>query len=61
MIRLAVVLYSVIATALAGSFVVAVLSAGMDTLVPILIAAGAGALLAVPVSLAVARAIIGRT
>ena len=60
MVRLALILYSLIATSLAGSFVVAVLAAGMDTLQPILIAAAAGAALAVPVSLAVARAILGR-
>jgi hypothetical protein len=60
MVRLALILYSLIATSLAGSFVVAVLAAGMDTLQPILIAAGTGAVLAVPVSVAVARAIVGR-
>jgi hypothetical protein len=60
MVRLALILYSLIATSLAGSFVVAVLAAGLDTLQPILIAAGTGAVLAVPVSVAVARAIVGR-
>ena len=56
MIRLALVLYSLIATTLAGTGVIAVLTAGYTTLVPILLSAGAGAILAIPVSLWVARA-----
>ncbi|MDP3194353.1 CTP synthetase [Tabrizicola sp.] len=55
--RLMMVLYSMIATALAGSGVIAVLSAGYDTLWPIVIAAVAGAVLALPASWAVARQI----
>ena len=55
--RLMLVLYSIIATALAGSGVVAVLTAGYATLWPIVIAAAAGALLALPVSWVVARQI----
>lgn len=55
--RLMMVLYSIIATALAGSGVVAVLTAGYATLWPIVIAAAAGALLALPVSWVVARQI----
>jgi hypothetical protein len=55
--RLMMVLYSVIATALAGSGVVAVLTAGYGTLWPIVIAAAVGAVLAVPVSWAIARQI----
>jgi hypothetical protein len=55
--RLMMVLYSMIATALAGSGVIAVLTAGYGTLWPILIAAAAGAALALPVSWVVAKQI----
>ena len=57
MLRLAGTLYSLIATTLAGSAIIAVLVAGYDTLVPILIAAAAGFLVALPVSWMVARAL----
>jgi len=53
--RLMMVLYSMIATALAGTGVIAVLSAGYVTLWPIIGAAAVGAALALPVSWAVAR------
>jgi hypothetical protein len=53
--RLMMVLYSMIATAMAGSGVIAVLTAGFGTLWPILIAAAAGAALALPVSWVVAK------
>jgi hypothetical protein len=55
MIRLAMILYSLIGTTLAGSFVVIALTVGRDTLAPILVAAAAGALVALPVALMVAR------
>jgi hypothetical protein len=55
--RLMMVLYSMIATALAGSGVVAVLTLGYGTLWPIVIAAATGALLALPVSWAIAQQI----
>lgn len=58
MFRLATVLYSLIGTTLAGSFVVAALTMGMDSWEPILVAAGVGALLAVPVSWFVAKKIV---
>ena len=58
MLRLASILYSIIATTLTGSLVIASLTMGYDTLAPILIAAGIGAVLAIPVSVVVARAII---
>ncbi len=57
MFRLAAMLYSIIGTSFAGSFVIAALATGNDTLVPILIAAVAGAILGVPASWYVARAI----
>lgn len=55
--RLMMVLYSVIATAMAGSAVIVVLTTGYATLWPIVIAAAVGAALALPVSWAVARQI----
>ncbi len=55
--RLMMVLYSMIATALAGTGVIAVLTMGYGTLWPIVIAAAVGAVLALPVSWAVARQI----
>ena len=61
MIRLASILYSIIATTLSGSLIVAALTMGYYTLMPILIGAGVGTILAVPVSVVVARAIIRAT
>lgn len=55
MLRLASILFSLIATTLAGTGVIAVLTAGYDTLIPILVAAAVGAILALPVSWYVAR------
>lgn len=55
--RLTMILYSMIATAMAGSGVIAVLTTGYGTLWPILIAAVIGAALALPVAWAVARRI----
>lgn len=55
MLRLAMILYSLIGTTLAGSAVIAALTMGYGTLQPILIAAALGALLAVPVAALVAR------
>ena len=55
MIRLATILYSLIATTLAGTAVVVVLTAGYGTLVPIVAAAAVGATLALPVSYLIAR------
>ncbi|MFN5997731.1 MAG: hypothetical protein ACK47C_17530 [Paracoccaceae bacterium] len=57
MLRLMMVLYSMIATAMAGTGVIAVLSMGYGTLWPILTAAALGAALAVPATWAVARQI----
>ncbi len=59
MTRLMMILFSMIATALAGSFVVAALTMGYVALQPILIAAGLGFVLALPVSWLVARQIAG--
>ncbi|MCX8225853.1 MAG: CTP synthetase [Sulfitobacter sp.] len=58
MLRLASILYSIVATTLSGSLIIIALSTGYDTLTPILVAALIGAVLAVPVSYFVAQAII---
>ena len=55
MLRLAGILYSLIGTSLAGTGVIAVLVMGQDSLLPILVAAGLGAVLALPVSWVVAK------
>lgn len=55
MFKLASILYSVVGSSLAGTAVVISLVAGYDTLVPILIAAGAGFLVALPASIIVAK------
>ena len=57
MFRLAALLYSLIATTLAGTAVIAVLTVGAGTLTPILAAAAAGAVAALPVSWLIARAL----
>ena len=54
MLRLAMILFSLIATTLAGTGVVVALTLGYGTLVPILIAAAIGFVLAFPVTWAVA-------
>jgi hypothetical protein len=58
MFRLALVLFGLIATALAGSFVVVALTSGYDTGFSILVSAGMGAIFAVPVSWLIARRIL---
>lgn len=57
MFRLASILYSLISTTLAGSAIIAVLVAGYATLTPILIAAAAGFVAALPVAWYVTRAL----
>ena len=57
MLRLAMILYSLIGTTLAGSAVIAALTMGYGTLQPILIAAAIGFVLAIPASWAIARAL----
>ncbi|WP_461306502.1 CTP synthetase [Albidovulum sp.] len=61
MIRLAFLLYALIATTMMGVLVIAVLTMGHAALWPIVGAAAAGAVLAVPVSWLVAKAIVDRT
>ncbi|MDG1281903.1 MAG: CTP synthetase [Pseudorhodobacter sp.] len=59
MTRLMMILFSMISTTLMGVGVVIALVSGNDTLVPILIGAGVGLVLAVPASWIVARKIEG--
>jgi hypothetical protein len=58
MYRLASILYSIVGTSLAGSFVIAALVMGYDTLTPILLCAVAGAIFALPVTFFITRAIL---
>ncbi|NHX27743.1 CTP synthetase [Escherichia coli] len=60
MLHLAKLLYSLISTTLAGTAVIAALVTGHGTLVPILIAAAIGFVVAVPVTWVVVRAMTGR-
>ena len=55
MFRLASLLYSLISTSLAGTFIIVALVSGQDTLYPILAAAIAGFVVAAPASWLVAR------
>lgn len=55
--RLFMILYTLTATAMAGTGVIAVLTLGYVSLVPILVSAAAGAVLAAPVAWLVAREI----
>jgi hypothetical protein len=57
MLRLSSALYSIIGTSLAGSLIIAALVLGYDTAVPIVVAAAVGAVLGLPASYFVARAI----
>lgn len=56
--RLMFALFFVIGTSLMGGFITAALSLGMATAKPIMLAALAGFILAVPISWAVARSIV---
>lgn len=55
MFRLASILYSLIGTTLAGTAIIAVLVTGYDTLMPIVVAAAVGAVVALPISYLVAK------
>ena len=57
MLRLAGILYSLIATSLAGTAVIAVLTLGYISIFPILLAAALGAVVALPVAWFVAQAL----
>lgn len=60
MLRLAGLLYSIVATALAGTGVIAALTLGYVSWQPMLIAAVIGAVIAVPVSGMIAKAILAQ-
>ncbi|PWE30548.1 CTP synthetase [Maritimibacter sp. 55A14] len=60
MIRLALPVFAMAATALMGIAVIAVLTAGYDTLRPILLAAAVGLAVSLPVTWAVVRKLTGR-
>ncbi|MFW2543876.1 CTP synthetase [Primorskyibacter sp. 2E107] len=57
MLRLAGLLYSLISTTLAGTFIIAVLVMGYGTLMPILVAAALGFALSLPVAWLIAKAL----
>ena len=57
MIRLATMLYAIVATSFAGIGVIAVLSAGANGWMPIVVASGVGFVLAIPGSIYVAKQI----
>ncbi len=58
MMRLAQILYSLISTTLAGSFIIVALVTGYTTMQPIIISAAAGFVVALPVAWYVAKAIM---
>lgn len=58
--RLAMILFSLIATSLMGTAVVVALVMGRDTLTPILAAAGIGFVLSVPVTWAITRQLLAQ-
>lgn len=60
MIRLALILYAVIGTTLAGTLMVVALTAGYTTTQPIVWAAALGFLLGIPAAYIVARGIADR-
>ena len=60
MTRLTMILFSIISTAMMGSFIIATLTMGYVTLTWILIAAAAGFVLAAPVSWLIAREILNQ-
>ncbi len=58
MFRLASMLYGIVAFTLAGAGVIAVLTAGITEVMPLIAAAATGAILALPVAYFVARRMI---
>ena len=55
MLRLGMILFSIVATTFMGVAIIASLTIGYDTLRPIVVAAGAGFVLALPATWVVAR------
>jgi putative flippase GtrA len=60
MFRLALILYALIGTTLAGSLMVVALTAGYTTTTPVVASAALGFVLGIPTSYVVARAITDR-
>lgn len=60
MFRLAAILFSMISTTVAGIAVIVVLSMGYDTMMPILISAGAGFLVSIPITWIIAKQITAK-
>ncbi|MEE4189737.1 MAG: hypothetical protein V2I76_15005 [Roseobacter sp.] len=58
MLRVASMLYGIIAFSLAGAGVIAVLAAGVSDVMPIVAAAATGSILAVPVSYFIASRLV---
>lgn len=58
MIRLAMTLYSIIGATMAGTFMIVALVSGADTARPIILAAILGFVVAAPVAVLVARALM---
>lgn len=61
MVRLALILYALIGTTLAGTLIVVALTMGYTTTQPIIATAAIGFLLGIPASYLVARAITSRS
>lgn len=55
MLRLTLLMYTILSGSLAGTAIIAVLSAGYDTKMPIIYAAAAGFILALPISWVIAK------
>ena len=55
MLRLTLLMFSIISTAMMGTAIIIALTIGQDTLIPILVAAAIGFALAIPASWIVAR------
>ncbi|SFR56164.1 CTP synthetase [Litoreibacter janthinus] len=60
MFRLAFILYSMIATTVAGSLVIAALTMGYDTLVPIVAVSVVGFVISIPVTWWIAKQITAK-
>ncbi|WP_425091196.1 CTP synthetase [Tropicimonas sp. S265A] len=60
MVRLALILYAMIGTSLAGAFLIAALTMGYTTTQPVILAAALGFVAGIPASYLVARAITDR-
>ena len=59
MFRLALILYAVIGTTLAGTCMIAALTMGYDTLLPVIYSSAVGFVLGLPISIFVAKQING--